>query len=151
MLVNQQQCHLTGGSKGYKMLDMFSTGIKERRLDFKLFLHWRSPNGRNVCKLNIYLLICLEFASFFYSYIYIYIYIYIVTTVCIFIGCCHDLLEDTHRWQVKSTITSADLFFHCPKSFSKPFEFYILYFIKQIDYISPCVCTVIYHRKPHCK
>lgn len=39
MLVNQQQCHLTGGSKGYKMLDMFSTGIKERRLDFKLFLH----------------------------------------------------------------------------------------------------------------
>ena len=45
-------------------------------------------------------------------------------------------------------ITSADLFFffHDTKSFKKPSEFL---FIKQIDNIFPCVCTVIDHRRRH--
>ena len=60
-----------------------------------------------------------------------------------------DLLKDTHIYSVKSTSnTSADLFFffNDQKSFNKSLDFYC---IKQIDYIIPCVCIVIDHRRRH--
>ena len=49
-------------------------------------------------------------------------------------------LEDTHRWRwvhVRSRQRTCFPFFTAPKNPS------IIYCIKQIDYIFPCVCTVI--------
>ena len=49
-------------------------------------------------------------------------------------------------------ITSADLFlsFPCPKNTARSsINNLIFYCIKQIDYIFPCVCTLIDHRICH--
>ena len=60
--------------------------------------------------------------------------------MCIFIGCWPDLLKDTHTDGVKSTsdhVSRLVLLFSCPENPS--INHLNFYWIKQIDYIFPCV------------
>ena len=61
-----------------------------------------------------------------------------------------NLLKETHTHGVKSTsyhVSGLVFLFSCPKSPSiNHLNFYCM---KQIDYIFPCVCTVIDHRRRH--
>ena len=55
-----------------------------------------------------------------------------------------NLLKDTHNWR-QIHVSGLVFLFSCPKkSFNKPFEFLLPY---QEDYIFPCVCTVIDHKR----
>ena len=91
--------------------------------------------------------------SLFMKYIDVYycIYIYTIRFMCAFsLVLDRDLLEDTHTDDVKSTsdlISGLVFLFLCPPNPSiKHFNFYC---IKQLDYIFPCVCTVIDHTRRH--
>ena len=62
----------------------------------------------------------------------------------------YDLLKDTHIDGIKSMLDHVRRLvfrFSCPKNPS--INHLNFYCIKQIDYIFPCVCTVIDHRRRH--
>ena len=59
-----------------------------------------------------------------------------------------DLLKDTHTDGVKSTsdhVSGLVFLFSCPKN--PPINYLNFYCMKQMDYIFPCVCAVIDHRR----
>ena len=57
-----------------------------------------------------------------------------------------DLLKNTHRWR-QIHVNRLVFLFSCPKNHS--ISHLNFYRIKQIDYIFPCVCSVIDHRRRH--
>ena len=62
----------------------------------------------------------------------------------------HDLLQNTHIVDVKSTphhVSGLIFIFSCPQNHSV--HHLNFHCIKQIDYIFPCVCTLIDNRKCH--
>ena len=68
-----------------------------------------------------------------------------VTSVCIFIDCCRDLLKDTDTDGVSGLV----FLFSCPPPPPEipSINHLKFYCIKHIDYIFPCICTVIDHKR----